>query len=174
MLVSTDRHEVAVSHDQIDGEEIVTGQPILSHQLAESATEGKSRDAGRGDQAPRGCQAEDAGLTVKLAPCHPSLSPDGAPCRIDANTFHGDEVNDHATVDKRSPRNIVATAADSHKDALRASKVDGIDDVGNSGTLNDQCWVFVDERVVVPSGHIVVLITRTQYPATQTTFKFFG
>jgi hypothetical protein len=55
---------------------------------------------------------------------------------------------------------------------MRAGKVDGIDDVGNSGTLNDQCRVFVDERVVVLSGHIVVRITSTQYPATQTTYKF--
>jgi hypothetical protein len=172
VLVGTDRHEVAVSRDQIDGEEVVTGQPVLSHQPAESASEGKSRDAGRGDQAPRGCQAKSAGLTVKLAPRHPSLSPYGAPYRIDANTFHGGEVNDHAAVDKRSPRHIVATAADSHKDAMRAGKVDGIDDVGNSGTLNDQCWVFVYERVVVPSGHMIVRITRAQYPAMQTTFKF--
>jgi hypothetical protein len=78
----------------------------------------------------------------------------------------------HAAVDKRSTRNVVATAADSHEDAMRAGKVDGIDDVGNSGTLNDQCRVFVDERVVVPSGHIVVRITSTQYPALQTTFEF--
>src|SRR5829696_8171702 len=172
VLLGTDRHEVAFSRDQIDGEEVITGQTVLSHQPAESATEGKSSDAGRGDQAPRGCQAEDAGLTVKLAPRHPSLSPNGAPRRIDANTFHGGEINDHAAVYKRSPRNIVATAANSQEDAMRAGKVDGIDDVGNSGTLNDQCRVFVDERVVVPSGHIVVRITRTQYPATQTTFKF--
>jgi hypothetical protein len=66
----------------------------------------------------------------------------------------------------------VATAADSRKYAMGAGKVDGIDDVGDSSTLNDQCRVFVDERVVVPSGRIVVWITRTQYPATQTTFKF--
>ena len=66
----------------------------------------------------------------------------------------------------------MATASDSHKDAMRAGKVDGIDDVGNSGTLNYQCRVFVDQRVVVPSRHIVVRITRAQYPATQTTFKF--
>jgi hypothetical protein len=92
--------------------------------------------------------------------------------RIDANTFHGGEVNDHAAVDKRSSRNIVATAADSHKHTMHAGKVDSVDDVGNSGTLNDQCRVFVDERVVVPSGHIVVRITRTQYPATHTTFEF--
>jgi hypothetical protein len=172
VLVGTDRHEVAVGGDQIDGEEVIAGQPVLSHQPAESATKGKSRDAGRGDQAPRCCQAENAGLTVKLAPRHPSLSPDGAPCRIDENTFHGGEVDDHAAVDKRSPRNIVATASDSHKDAMRAGKVDCIDDVGNSGTLNDQCRVFVDQRVVVPSRHIIVRITRAQYPATQTTFKF--
>src|SRR5215218_4222772 len=113
---------------------------------------------------PRSCQVEDAALTVKLAPRHPSLSPDGVLRRIDANTFHGAEVDDHAAVDKCSPRNIVATAADSHKDAMRSGKVDGIDDVGNSGALNDQCWVFVDERIVVPSGHIVVRITRAQYP----------
>jgi hypothetical protein len=55
---------------------------------------------------------------------------------------------------------------------MRAGKVDGIDDVGNPGTLNDQRRVFVDQRVVVPSGHIVVRITRAQYPATQTTFEF--
>src|SRR5215203_6388631 len=54
---------------------------------------------------------------------------------------------------------------------VRAKSTASID-VGNSGTLNDQCRVFVDERVVVPSGHIVVRIARTQYPATQTTFKF--
>src|SRR5215208_3671428 len=38
VLVCTDRHEVAVSRDQIDGEEVITGQPVLSHQPAESAT----------------------------------------------------------------------------------------------------------------------------------------
>src|SRR5215207_2824509 len=135
VLVGTDRHEVALSRDQIDGEEVITGQPVLSHQPAESATEGKSRDAGRGDQAPRGCQAEDAGLTVKLAPRHPSLSPNGVLRRIDANTFHGGEVNDHAAVDKCSPRNVVAAAAHSQEDAMRAGKVDSVDDVGNSGTL---------------------------------------
>src|SRR5215204_7714123 len=54
---------------------------------------------------------------------------------------------------------------------VRAKSTASID-VGNSGTLNDQTRVFVDERVVVPSGHIVVCITRTQYPAMQTTFKF--
>jgi hypothetical protein len=172
VLIGTDRQEVTLSRDQIDGEEVVTGQPVLSHQPAESATEGKTRDASRGDQTPRGCQAEDATLTVKLAPRRSSLSPDGAPGRIDANPFHGGEVNDHAAVDKRSPRNIVATAADSYKDAMRAGKVDSVDDVGNSGTLNDQCRVFVDKRVVVSSGHIVVRIARTQYPASQTTCKF--
>jgi hypothetical protein len=163
---------VAVGGDQIDGEEVIAGQPVLSHQPAEPATEGKSSDAGRGNQPPRCCQTEDAGLTVKLAPRHPSLGPDDTPCRVDENTFHGGEVDDHAAVDERSPRNIVATAPDSHKDAMRAGKVDGIDDVGNPGTLNDQCRVFVDQRVVVPSRHIVVRITRAQYPATQTAFKF--
>src|SRR5215203_5656064 len=54
---------------------------------------------------------------------------------------------------------------------VRAKSTASID-VGNSGTLNDQCRVFVDERVVVPSGHIVVRIARTQYPAMQTTCKF--
>jgi hypothetical protein len=44
--------------------------------------------------------------------------------RIYANTFHGGEVNDHASVDKSSTRNVVATAADSHEDAMRAGKVD--------------------------------------------------
>ena len=52
VLVSTDRQELTVSRDQIDGEEVIAGQPVLSHQPAEPATEGKSCDAGRGDQAP--------------------------------------------------------------------------------------------------------------------------
>ena len=61
VLLVTDRHEVAVSRDQIDGEEVITGQPVLSHQPAESAAEGQPANPRRREEARRQRHPERTG-----------------------------------------------------------------------------------------------------------------
>jgi len=145
---------------------------VLSHEPAETATDGKAGNAGGGDQAARGRQTKGLRLTVKLPQGHSALGTDCAPAWVDWDAFHGREIDDHAAVHERSPCQIVPAAMDGYEDVMRTGKVDGGHNVDASGTVDDQCRVLIDQRVVVPPGEIMPLVTWTQHPAAQTGCKF--
>src|SRR5438132_5666721 len=68
------REQLAVGRHHIDREEVIGSQAVPACQIAPTATEGESGDAGCGDLAPGGGQAKRLGLVVELAPGQARLS----------------------------------------------------------------------------------------------------
>src|SRR5262249_39108908 len=73
--------------------QVVAGEAEAAHQGAEVAAEGEAADAGRGDDAAGGRQAERLGLAVELAPVGAPLGSGGAPCRVDPDPVQPPEVD---------------------------------------------------------------------------------
>jgi hypothetical protein len=71
--------ELASGGDQVDGEELVDRQSVLSLKPAEAAAERQAGDAGMGDDPARGREPESLALAVELAPKDACLDPRRAP-----------------------------------------------------------------------------------------------
>ena len=96
--------ELAPGGDEVDGEELVDRQPVLSMEPAEAAAERQAGDAGVGDDPARRRQPERLGLAVELAPEHAGLDPRRARLRVDADPLHRPQVDDDAAVADREAR----------------------------------------------------------------------
>ena len=62
------RAELAIGGDHLGGDQVVHGRAVLAHQPAQTAAEGKARDAGIGDGASGGGEAMGLRRLVEFAP----------------------------------------------------------------------------------------------------------
>jgi len=147
VLVPAGLHKFSVGGDQIDGEELIDGQPVLSHQPSDSAAERQSGDAGVGDDPPRDREPECLRLAIELSDQYPGLRPDGLCLGIDPDALHQPEVDDDAAVADGQPGEAVAAAAHGRLEARPAREPQRRDDVRDPGAACDQRRETVDRPV---------------------------
>jgi hypothetical protein len=84
------------------------------------------------------------------------------------NAAHRRQVDDETAVVDRVAGDVVPVALDREEQVLLAREVDGVDDVGRSGALDDQRGPAVDESVPERAGIVVALVPgrRTAPPST--------
>ena len=149
------RDELAVGGDQVDGEQLVDRQPVLSMKPADAAAERQAGDAGVGDDPARGREPERLGLAVELAPEHAGLDPRRARLRVDADPLHRPQVDDDAAVADRQARIAVAPASDGDREAGAPGEPDRRHHVGHAGAARDQRREAIDRPVPDPAVLVV-------------------
>ena len=123
VLRGAGREELAVGRDEIDREQVIGGQAVLACQIAPAAAEGEPGDAGRGDLAPGGGQAEGLRLVVELAPGEARLGTGCAAHGIDAHALHARQVEHQAAVAHRIARGVMAAPAHRHQQMVRPGEM---------------------------------------------------
>jgi hypothetical protein len=139
--------ELASGGDQVDGEELVDRQPVLSLKPAEAAAERQAGDAGMGDDPAGGREPESLGLAVELAPKRACLDPRRARLRVDPDPLHRAEVDDDAAVADRQARIAVASAPHGDPEAGARRKPDRRDHVRHAAAARDQRREAIDRAV---------------------------
>src|SRR4030095_8938997 len=102
----------------VGGHQVVAGEAIASHQPADASTQRQSGNTGVVDSPTRGGQAIHLGFTVDLPPQDASLRPDETPDRIDANAFHGTQIQHEPPVTGGMAGSVMAPAADGHEQVV--------------------------------------------------------
>ena len=93
-------------------------------------------------------QPVQLGFAVEFGPGDAALNAGDAGDRINVDTLHRGEVNHQSAINRRSPRYIVAPAANRDVHCERSCECDGVDDIGDASALGDQCWPFIDQPIV--------------------------
>jgi hypothetical protein len=62
----------------------------------------------------------------------------------------------------------VSTAPDSHEKLSLSCEIDGFDDVGNAGALDDQRRFLIDHSIPDGSGIVVAIVIELKYLTTHT------
>jgi hypothetical protein len=86
-------------------------------------------------------------FSIDIAERRPRSHPGRAILRIDVNSSHARQVDDHPAVAERSAANVVAAAADSHQERVLARKGHGINHIGRARAARDDPRVPVDAGV---------------------------
>src|SRR5712692_5299860 len=107
--------------------------------MAPAAAQGKPGDAGRGDLASGGGHAEGLGLAVKLTPGQARLCAGRAAFGIDAHALHASKVYRQSALADGIAGDIVAAAAHSYQEIVRAGEIDAVDHISNSGAAGNEC-----------------------------------
>ena len=100
-----------ISRDDLEGQNIVAGQPVLAREPADAATQGQPGNAGPRDDAGGNGQAVQVSLAVHVAQRRATLHPDGPPVCVDEHAAHRRKIDDDPMVAHRPAADIVATAA---------------------------------------------------------------
>ena len=156
-----DHPDLAVGGDEIDGEQVIAGQPVFVPQPAEATAQGEARNAGIGVGAPGGRQAERLGLAVKFAPLDSPLRAHRVSDRIDPNAFHQGQVDYQSTMADARASEAVRPTAHGYQQVVLTGEVDRLHDVGDPSGAGDQARPPVDIGVPDPAGLIIAVITRS-------------
>ena len=113
----------AVGRHQLDGEEVVRGQPALALEPAAAAPERQPRDPGRREAAAGHRQAVLLGGGVELAPRHPGLRAGGPRPRVDVDRVHLREVDTRPSSQVPCPAAEWPAAADRDLEPALAREV---------------------------------------------------
>jgi hypothetical protein len=154
--------DVALCRHELEGEQVVCGEPVLGHEPAEAASERVSRDARRRDGATGHCKPVRRCGVVQLRP--DDAAPDRGRFRggIDSDALHQSEIDHHATVCHGSAGDVVATAANRDLELGTTSERQSGDDVVRGPAAHDQRRLAVDQAVVNRARLVVVGIVRVQ------------
>ena len=145
----------AVGRHDIHGDHVVAGKTVLADQPAHAAAEGQAGNASRGDDAHRGGEPEGLRFTVELADGQAWFGANGAARRIDANAFHGGEIDHQAVVADGLAGNAVTAATHRYCQGVLIGEADAGHDVGSAGASRYECWVPIDDAVEDHSGGVV-------------------
>jgi hypothetical protein len=114
-----------VRRDQLDGHQVVAGQPVLAFQPAGSATERQAADARDRYPTPGRRQAVHLRRPVELAPGAAGAHP-GSPChRVDVDRLHRPDVDHEPVVVGRLPGHRVTAGAHGHREPVQSGSVEG-------------------------------------------------
>src|SRR5205823_12061853 len=141
---------------------VIGSQAVPACQIAPTATEGESGDAGCGDLAPGGGQAKRLGLVVELAPGQARLSTGRAPHGTDAHALHARQAKHYAAVAYRIASAVVAAPAHRHQQRMRPGEIDAVDDVGHASAAGNQGRTPVDHAIPDRAGLMVTGIANVQ------------
>ena len=97
--------------DNLGGQQVVAGQPVLRGEPAEPAAQGQPADPGVADRAAGGGQAMRLGGRVELRQRGAAAHPGGPRVRVHRDLAHGAEVDGQAVVAHRGAAEVVRAAA---------------------------------------------------------------
>ena len=159
-------HELPVGGHQVNREELVDRQSVLSLEPADAAAQGEAGDAGVGDDPAGRREPEGLCLAVQLAPEHPGLSPCRSRIRVHPDALHRSEVDDDPAIADGQSGEAVASAADRDREAGAPREPHRRDHVRHAGASRDQGREPVDRPVPDPALHVVGGVRRShQLPA---------
>ena len=141
-------------HD-VDREEVVAGEAVLTAQPAEATTEGEPGDARRRDSAHRRGEAERLAFTIELRKREARLGADRAACGIHAAAFHRREVDQESAVRDGLAGCVVATATRRDREPVRLRESNARDDVSGTNAFRDQHRPVLDHRIEHLPGLVV-------------------
>ena len=167
------RDDVAVGGDDFAGKQVVAGEAVGAHQVAEPAAEGQSANAGGRDSAAGRGQTVGGGCGVEVAPGGAALGTGSLPSGIDTTTAHAGEVDHQTVIADRQSGDIVPTAADRDRQILLGGEADAATTSAVLARLDDQGRRAVDHRVPDRAGGVEpVFIIKEYTPGNLTTESF--
>src|SRR5215208_4546660 len=132
-----DVEDVARRRYELDPVQIVRCEPDLAHEPAETSTKREAGDSRRRDQASRGGEPVECGLTIELAPDYPGLRVERSRARVDADPLHRGEVDHEAPLGDRAAGDIVTAPSHGDLETALAREANRIDYVGSAVAARD-------------------------------------
>ena len=167
VLLGAGGQEPPISRDDVGGEQVVAGQPVLALQPADSTAEREPGDPGGRDRATGGGQPEGLGLPVELTPGQAGLGLGAAPGRVDPHALHRRQIDDYAVVAYRFPRDVVPAAPDRDGQVLLDAELQRCQHIGDPRAAGDHRRPLIDHPVVHPAGDVVARVFPTDHQAAQ-------
>jgi hypothetical protein len=162
VLRLADVQELAVGGHDLEPGDVVAGQPVASRQPAHPAAECEPADAGMGDVASRGGQAERLRGPVQVAEQRTARHPGATPVGVDAHRAQQRQVYHQAALRHRDAEHAVAAAAHPDLQVPRTGEADRGGDVGRAGAAGDDGRPPVHHRVPDLSGLVVAVLVGQQ------------
>jgi len=167
ILGGTDRQELAIRSDDIDAEEVITGEPVFACQPAQAPAQRQTRDPRRGVRAASGGETKRLRFVIEFSPCDPALSTGRAPEGINTDALHPRQVNHEAALTHRVASDVVAPATHGHQQVVSTGEVHRVDDVRHARTPRKQRRFPVDHAIPDLAGVLIASLPRTQQRAPQ-------
>ncbi len=145
---------------------------MVAHEPADAPAKRQTRNTRGGNNPAGGGQTEGLCLVVELAPGDARFGADGAAFHIHTDAFHGREINHQPTVAESIARDVVTAAANGHQHTIGSSKIDRMDNVGNTDAAGDESRSFVDHHIKTCAGFVVSIVARTQQITAHTGAEF--
>jgi hypothetical protein len=133
-------------HDFIAGD-VVTGKPALPGKPTHAATEGQTADAGVGDIAGRGGQAERLRGSIEGAEQRAAPHPGTTPVGVDPNGGHEGEIEHQSAFRHRESERAVTAAAHPYLETLTATEAHRGGDIGRPRAASNNRRPPIDHRV---------------------------
>jgi len=151
-------HWSAIGGDQVGREEVVNGQPVTAGQVADTAAECETADAGGRDDPAGRRQAVGVGRIVEVSPgCAPARTRSAA-ARIDSNVSHQGQVDDEAVVVATEAGRAVAATADGEIQFVLAGEIHRRHHVRDLLGADHRTRAPVEHAVVYRAGLVVAVV----------------
>lgn len=155
VLVGCGPHERAVSGDDLERLDVVTGQTVLAGEPAVAAAEGEAADAGVRDVAGGDGETVSLGGAIQSPEQRTALN-----ARPHGRGIHGDlgevaEVEHQPTVRNAVPHGGMAAAPDAQFHVAVPSDLHGTSDVFDRRGADDDRRAVVDDGVPHPPGVVI-------------------
>ena len=109
---------------------------------------------------PVGSPGQTLGLVIQLAPPDAGSGASRALHGIDPNALYGRQVDHEATVTNGAASNIMASATHRHQQVVVAGEMDGVDDIRDPTTTDDQAGPSIDIAVPDLASLIIAAYRR--------------
>src|SRR5262249_22683100 len=130
--------DAALGGDHLGGQQVVDGEPVLAHEVADAAAEGEPGDAGVAHDAAGGGQTAGLGLVVDGAPQGTTLHPGCAVGGVDPHGPHRRQVDHDPVVAHRGASHVVAPAPYGDLQVVVAGEAHRGGHVGGPAAAGDQ------------------------------------
>ena len=162
------RAPLAVGGDEVDRAQVVDGQPVAAHQVAEAAAERQPADADVADRPAGGGEPVALGREVELGPQHAAGRARDARRRVDGDAPSSARGRSSApssqtpwpTTECPPPRTVTGRSRSRAKRSARC-------DVVGAGAAGDQRGAAVDRAVPDRAGPVVALLAGPQQRAAE-------
>src|SRR5262249_33099324 len=138
----------------------VAGKAVLTHEVAQSATEGEPGDAGSRCDAEGGRQAEGRRLPIELTEQDTPLRTNRARSWVDSDALHGSDIDRQGRVTDPCATDAVTSTANRNRHIEAAGELDGVDHVGDAYAAGDHRRPLFNHSVPDLAGRV---ITRIQW-----------
>ena len=174
MRLGADLDHLAAGQHQLEREEVVAGEAVLTGEPADPAAQrqaghpGLGHDPGRDDQPVRRGRGVDVAEPAAAARVHQLA------LRIDRDLAQPGQVDGQAAVRHGLARHVVAAAADRGRQAVLAGHVDRGHHVLRAGAAQDQAGAPVDHGVPDQPGLLIAWVMRPYDLALERAGEFLG